>query len=132
MGPTSCEVPTTFAPGAGLEPATYGLTVRRATSCATPEWARQRVQRVRYRPRNDDVTAFGTYGGGCARRGHLDRTSCSRDGTYAPRSPRHARLDGQSVQSSSQRGRGISGRTLPPWVTVGSARRTRMAPERAQ
>src|SRR5439155_18784363 len=25
------------APGAGLEPATYGLTVRRAANCATPE-----------------------------------------------------------------------------------------------
>ena len=33
----SCDI--TVAPGAGLEPATYGLTVRRAANCATPEGA---------------------------------------------------------------------------------------------
>ena len=29
------------APGVGLEPTTYGLTVRRAADCATPEKTRQ-------------------------------------------------------------------------------------------
>jgi hypothetical protein len=28
------------APGVGLEPTTYGLTVRRAANCATPEKVR--------------------------------------------------------------------------------------------
>src|SRR5438876_3061209 len=42
-----------WASGVGLEPTTYGLTVRRAADCATPEKTRQCTNRGRhpFRPR---------------------------------------------------------------------------------